>query len=820
MVPRQLTEPSYRENPMRCSPTILLLTCLLHTATMAAELVVAPNGSDTNPGTLALPFATLGRAVVAVRDLRTAGKVAKDEAATIRLRGGEYELAKAIVLSPEDSHLTVMAAPGERVVLSGGSAFDGWQTDGASWTAKLMPGTRLSQLFVRAPGARYATRRYRSWLGPFLTGKQSKLPARPSRMRHRVSIREFHYLNDDLAREFAEPKEMELLAIHSWSTSRMHVEAIDHEAKTVQLTDFPTYRITHWYRGGHNPYYLDNVREAFGRPGEWHLDAPSGRLRYTPTPDEQAGTLQAVAPRLERLLEIAGSIEPLARVEGIRFVGIGFAYSAWGLPAKGYTAGQGMTDLPAAVRVSYARDVRFEGCTFAHLGGYALRLGDGTHASRVIGCRFHDLGGGGILVGTADSKADPEKLPTGNRIENNVISDGGRHHFSAHGIWGGIAAETTIRHNEVRRFAYSTVAIGWRWDPGPSACREYTMEYNHLHHAMLLLCDGACIYTLGFMPGSVLRGNHLHDVGRHPFAAGAPNNGIFHDNGSKGILDDGNLIYATSGNPWRINTSNSKHEYMEWQGNFFGVAPDSPKFPKEIAAKAGLEPAFRKIDDLPVAPPPAVLAMAMPELPPPPPPEPFKDDFEEARPGENPSGISAVREVGKGTVRISEEAAASGKRSLKFTDAKGLAKSFYPYLNYKPGHSRGVSIVRFAIRLEKGALVEFSGREEAHHQAGLSLWFQEGGVRMGGKKLLPAVPLGQWLRCEMQVPQSTRSREGITLTLSLADGTKKTFERLPVTRAGFALNFLVITSQATVDSAFFVDDIEFVPDPKAYAPGR
>ncbi|MBT7162951.1 MAG: hypothetical protein HN904_09240, partial [Victivallales bacterium] len=97
---------------MRCSPTILLLTCLLHTATMAAELVVAPNGSDTNPGTLALPFATLGRAVVAVRDLRTAGKVAKDEAATIRLRGGEYELAKAIVLSPEDSHLTVMAAPG------------------------------------------------------------------------------------------------------------------------------------------------------------------------------------------------------------------------------------------------------------------------------------------------------------------------------------------------------------------------------------------------------------------------------------------------------------------------------------------------------------------------------------------------------------------------------------------------------------------------------------------------------------------------------------------------------------------------------------
>jgi len=803
---------------MRPFATVLLLACSMVTTTIAAELVVAADGDDAGLGTAARPFATLGRAVVAVRNLRTAGKTANDETVTIRLRAGEYELTKPLVLGPEDSHLTVIATPGERVVLSGGKVLGDWQENGTFWTGKLMPGTQFSQLFVRAPNAHYATRRYRSWLGPFLTGKPSKLPARPSRMRHRVSIREFHYLNEDLSRTFANPKEMELLAIHSWSTSRMHVESVDHEAKTVRLTDFPTYRITHWYRGGHNPYYLDNVREAFGRAGEWHLDAPSGVLRYTPNPGEKAATLQAVAPHLERLVDITGTPEPLARVEDIRFVGIVFAYSAWRLPAKGYTAGQGMTDLPAAVRVSYARDVRFEGCTFAHLGGYALRLGEGTHASRVVGCRFHDLGGGGILVGTADSKAGPEKLPTGNRIENNLISDGGRHHFSAHGIWGGIAAETTIRHNEVRRFTYSTVAIGWRWDPSPSVCREYTLEYNHLHHAMLLLCDGGCIYTLGFMPGSVLRGNLLHDVGRHPFAAGAPNNGIFHDNGSKGILDEGNLIYATSGNPWRINTSNSKREYMEWKDNFFGVAPDNPKFPKEIAAKAGLEPAFRKIDDLPVAPPPPVLAMTMPELPPPPPPEPFKDDFEESRPAENPSGISAVREMGKGTVRISEEAAASGKRSLKFTDAKGLAKPFYPYLNYKPDHTRGLSTVRFAVRLGKGALVEFNGRERAHDRVGFSLWFQEDGVRFGKRKLLPAVPLGQWLRCEMTVPLSTRSREGITLTVTLPDGARKTFERLPVARSGFALNYLVITSQATIDSAFFVDDVEFVPDPKAYAP--
>jgi hypothetical protein len=103
---------------------------------------------------------------------------------------------------------------------------------------------------------------------------------------------------------------------------------------------------------------------------------------------------------------------------------------------------------------------------------------------------------------------------------------------------------------------------------------------------MTLLADGGAIYTLGYQPGTVLRGNLLHDVHRSPYAhGGAPNNGIFFDQGSKGYLIEGNIIYNTSGDPIRFNQC--KREDHTWKDNSFGIAPGAPDFPQKAAAEAG-----------------------------------------------------------------------------------------------------------------------------------------------------------------------------------------------------------------------------------------
>ena len=72
---------------------------------------VATTGSDAGAGSLAAPFATLGRALAATR--------ATPGADVILMRGGTYFSQPTQVLTPADSGLTIQNFPGEEVWLSG-----------------------------------------------------------------------------------------------------------------------------------------------------------------------------------------------------------------------------------------------------------------------------------------------------------------------------------------------------------------------------------------------------------------------------------------------------------------------------------------------------------------------------------------------------------------------------------------------------------------------------------------------------------------------------------------------------------------------------
>jgi hypothetical protein len=95
---------------------LLLATC---TRLPAAEFFVSPSGNDTNPGTEAKPFATLERARDAARH--------QGEPARVVVRAGIYYLKQTLMLEPQDSGLTVEAAEGEEVVISGGRVVSEWQ---------------------------------------------------------------------------------------------------------------------------------------------------------------------------------------------------------------------------------------------------------------------------------------------------------------------------------------------------------------------------------------------------------------------------------------------------------------------------------------------------------------------------------------------------------------------------------------------------------------------------------------------------------------------------------------------------------------------
>ena len=74
-------------------------------------------GSDAAAGTQAAPFATVGKAVAATRELN---RIMHGSGGTILLRAGVHYLAETVALDTRDAGLTIQNFEGEPAWLSGG----------------------------------------------------------------------------------------------------------------------------------------------------------------------------------------------------------------------------------------------------------------------------------------------------------------------------------------------------------------------------------------------------------------------------------------------------------------------------------------------------------------------------------------------------------------------------------------------------------------------------------------------------------------------------------------------------------------------------
>ncbi len=621
----------------------LALCAVASVGAEAEETVVyvAPDGDDAHPGTEDEPLAGLQAARETVRAL-----LAEDDAQSIevRLADGVYRIEEPLEFALEDSPaeghtVTWTAAPGAEPILSGGQRITGWEpAEDGLWRAELPEVAGgdwyFRDLFVRSPEAAQFERRYRPSRGLFvvagLTDAPREDPDGPPT--HRNSQREFYFHEGDIE-QWENFDDVELVVLHDWSAGRMTIEEIDFDQQIVRLTDYPHYRIGHWYPDERNPYLVENIKEDLGEPGEWYLDRSAGALYYHPLEGEDMDALDAVAPRQERLMRISGDAEEQEFVERLHFRGLTFAHTSWETAPHRYAerhgrrCQQGFVSMPSAIEVEWARDCVFERNTMAHLGSYAIRLGEGCHDNHIVGNRIFDCGTGGVMVGVFDQASEPPVTPTGNRVESNLVSDTGLVHYSGHGIWAGIAADTAVRHNTVRRTLYSPVSVGWSWNEDETACRDNLIEYNHIHDGMLLLDHGGMIYTLGYQPGTVLRGNLIHDAHRtmlhgpieRPEWTGAA---LKLDDGSKGFLLEENIFYDTPSPPDLYEeypglvsgTADPEDELFTFRNNYYGIAPGDEGFPEELADPAGPEPSYKDILERPAeAPTPPILEMTMPD---------------------------------------------------------------------------------------------------------------------------------------------------------------------------------------------------------------
>ncbi|OGV67435.1 MAG: hypothetical protein A3K19_15360 [Lentisphaerae bacterium RIFOXYB12_FULL_65_16] len=803
--------------------------------------VVAPNGDDANPGSVEKPFRTVEAARDAVRALKRDGGL--KEPVTVLLRGGMYCLDKPVEFTADDSGtadapITYAAYPDEKPMLSGGTPITGWKP-GANgiWTAEL-PAVKagtwyFNQLFTARPGQPYFERRCRTCKGLFVIAGLTDAPYKNATapVNHRNPQDEVMFFKGDI-QPWEHIEDVELVFMHDWSVGRLWIKNIDFDNGIVKFTGYPHYRIGHWYPNGRNPYFVENVKEFLGKPGEWYLERQTGTLFYTPLPDEDMTNLLVVAPRIERLLTVQGAREGEHYVENLTFKGIWFHHTTWLMAPHQYAEKngradrQGFPDMPAAAEFAWARNCRVERCHFNHLGAYGLDLGEGCHNNAVVGNRFIDDATGGMKIGTVDRAAQPPVLPTGNEIGNNLISDVGVVHYSGHGIGGWMLANTRIHHNDVRRTSYSPIAVGWDHSANITGCNSNVMEYNHIYDAMLVLDHGGALYTLGNQPGTVMRGNLIHDIHHtrmhgksvtRPDWAGGP---LGLDDGSKNFIIEDNVMYRTAGNPeFTVTRDKGNHT---WKNNSFNVLPTDPNFPKAIADKAGLEPAYRDLLDQPIRVTPSpIFAMEVPENLPPPK---IVDDFERLQPGDKPRKPMVRLEdqaPGKGTdkVEVTAETAASGKQCLKIVDAPNLSRDWLPHLYYTPSYRDGIVTVTFALRVEKGAIAEHAWRgtsKKTPFSTGPSFRVADGKLTVGDKELM-SIPLGEWVRFELRtklglydpgIGNAGMRTDVWQMTVTPANGDKQTFADLKHGTDDFAdLNWAGFVSLAKDATVFYLDDV-------------
>jgi hypothetical protein len=504
------------------------------------------------------PFATVARARDAVRSLLRARRLPVP--VRVVIRGGTYYQSRPLEFGPQDSGttnapITYAAAPGERVVLSGGHRLRGghWgQANGhRAWVIELpevkLGRWRFRQLFVngvRCPRTRLPEQgEYRIEALPGYTGDFLRSPTK-----------QFVFAPGNISSAWRNLRDVEVVGLTRWLDNRLPISNVDSEHRTVTFDRASLFALVD--TADHpSVYWVENVFEALDTRGQFYLDRTGGVLYYLPQENERMPSAEVIAPRLAQVVRVVG--RPGAPVHDLRFEGIVLAHTEWEPPADYASSLQAGIEVPGALLFDYAERCAFTDGGVEHVGNYGVEVGVGCSNIEIARNTLTDLGAGGVRIGhffsweTDGSGRLTERglkrkaaMPTGPRSEritvaDNVISHGGRFTPEAVGVFVGDNANNTIVHNDIFDLYYSGISVGSIQDFGPSQAAGNIVEYNRVHNiGQGMLSDLAGIYTCS-TPGSRVAHDVVHDVSRREYGGW----GIYLDEGSHDLLVEDNLVY-------------------------------------------------------------------------------------------------------------------------------------------------------------------------------------------------------------------------------------------------------------------------------------
>ena len=533
----------------------------------SGTLYVSPTGNDANPGTMAQPLRTVGKARDLVRGM-TAGMTAD---ITVYLRGGTYQQTSTLAFSNADSgqnghYVKYLAYTGEQPIITGGAPITGWTAaSNGIYTASGIT-TPFRQLYVNGVKA--------------IRARSPNLGTNGALAFNRLTGADNTAQNIQVASSevsnWSNFTKVEMHIMTGWGDSTVRLASSTTSGSTATLKiqspestilfprPFP-------HLGGQfggftkHCYYFENALEFLDQPGEWYLDESKGILSYKPRSGEDMTKATVVAPMVETVMSIAGT-STTSQAGYLWFQGITFAHATYMRPSQfGFLDGQAgqynitaTTDnkqtvgRPAAgVSVMNANHIHFERNIFTQMGGTGLDFISGTNNDMIIGNVVTDIAGNGISIGkfTASdtteyhvpyNPTDKNEICTSDTIKDNYIHNVTTEFQGATGIAAGYPKQVDIEHNEIAYTNYTGVSVGYGWTNTVNAMSNNYINYNNIHHVTQIMADGAALYTLSNQqPASQMEYNYLHDYGTSQWA----------DYGDQGIyLDEQTSGYTIAHN--------------------------------------------------------------------------------------------------------------------------------------------------------------------------------------------------------------------------------------------------------------------------------
>jgi hypothetical protein len=467
---------------------------------------------------------------------------------TIYLHGGMYPLDQTLTFTQADSgtngfNVTYTSYREEIPQISGGRNISGWVKDAngiykASVPVDLAP---FCQLFVngaRAIRARTPNRTDSTTFGPYFQIIDWQSLATDGIKIRAEDISNWHSLDD-----------VEMVIEKYWNQSRLRIASSriqgndafvlprEPELDIEKENQYPM-------KAPGQAYYLENSFEFLDAEGEWFLDNAAHTLYYMPRAGEDMAKAEVIAPDLEQLVILDGA-------QHIRFKHVSFEYSTWRMPNDsriGLQAGTRYDSseifVPSGITLKNTHHIRFEQCTFQHMGGAGIELAYATHDDVIDNSTFTDISGNGITIYTdlGHPNAAEEQQCHDEVISNNKIYHVAQEYSGDVGINVTYASKITIDHNQIWDLPYTGISLGWGWTSETTALRDNLVEFNDIQHVMQLHDDGAGIYTLSKQPGTRLLKNYIHDIQRSKWAAASPITGIYLDEQTSGTTVELNTI--------------------------------------------------------------------------------------------------------------------------------------------------------------------------------------------------------------------------------------------------------------------------------------